>query len=139
MPKLDVLLSRVDQCEDFDKCWIVVQGAPNNGGYMTFQKMGAHVWMWNCMFGPLPNGWDVHHKCGNKPCINPMHLQSLTKNAHGLMHGQRRKKKVCKRGHVLSEVGVYIQNTYGYTTRNCKACASIRDTIRYRNNRRTRM
>jgi hypothetical protein len=23
--------------------------------------------------GPIPNGYDVHHRCGNRLCVNPEH------------------------------------------------------------------
>ena len=65
----------------------------------------AHRLAWILEKGEIPKGYDIHHKCGNKGCINTDHLEMLNRkdhlNAHGLsgwalIHS---KKTHCKNGH----------------------------------------
>lgn len=39
--------------------------------------------------GPIPEGYDIHHRCGNKGCVNPVHLEPLTRaeNTRRAPHG----------------------------------------------------
>ncbi|MFD4905014.1 HNH endonuclease [Kitasatospora purpeofusca] len=37
----------------------------------------AHRFVYEHLCEPLPPGVVVHHKCGNKLCINPQHLQPV--------------------------------------------------------------
>jgi len=43
----------------------------------------------------IPEGHDVHHRCGNKSCIRVEHLEVLTRREHMRRHRQ----EVCQRGH----------------------------------------
>jgi hypothetical protein len=36
--------------------------------------------------GPITGGEDIHHKCFNRQCVNPAHLQKLTKAEHKAKH-----------------------------------------------------
>lgn len=50
----------------------------------------------------------IHHKCGNKWCINPKHLISVTEKEHRHIHGLsgiakiNNEKIIAKCGHLLS-------------------------------------
>ena len=33
--------------------------------------------------GPVPPGMDLHHTCGNAWCVNPWHLEPLSRADHG--------------------------------------------------------
>lgn len=59
-------------------CWEWI-GPKTAAGYgkKTFHKrdLMAHRWMWEQLFGPIPQGLVVHHECQNPGCVNPHHLR----------------------------------------------------------------
>jgi hypothetical protein len=67
-------------------CWIW-QGAINS--HLGYGKQGneyAHVLAWETVFGPVPKGWHVHHRCETKSCIRPDHLEAMDPRNHRAVH-----------------------------------------------------
>lgn len=63
-----------------DGCWLW-QGSSYNGyGRVSFggMKLKVHRAAYEIAFGPIPEGSVVHHKCGNRLCFRPGHLQAVT-------------------------------------------------------------
>jgi hypothetical protein len=63
-------------------CW-EWQGYRDKNGYGRIRKTGPdgtwdmispHRAMWEIVFGPIPDGLWVLHRCDNPPCANPAHL-----------------------------------------------------------------
>ncbi len=61
-------------------CW-EWQGATAKEGYghITRGRRGegivrTHRAMWEIVFGPIPDGLCILHRCDNPPCANPAHL-----------------------------------------------------------------
>lgn len=58
-------------------CW-TWNGPITNGGHAKLTFCGrdtlAHRWLWEQLFGPIPDGWVVYSTCASKECINPHHL-----------------------------------------------------------------
>lgn len=75
----EVLLTRThltpEGCLEFTGC-----RNSNGYGYLRVRgKMtGAHRFIYAALVGPLPARAPVHHRCANRPCINPQHLQRAT-------------------------------------------------------------
>lgn len=67
----------------------------------------AHRLAYEAAFGEIPKGFCVHHLCGNKICIRPSHLQSMTLKEHNRLHTHPASLKaiaartLCKLGHPL--------------------------------------
>lgn len=63
-------------------CWVWC-GATSWNGYGRVKRDGrlqwAHRWYWEQERGPVPVGYDLDHLCRNKPCVNPTHLEPVTK------------------------------------------------------------
>lgn len=70
---------------------------------------GAHHVAWAIHYGEPPEGYDVHHICENKMCVNPGHLQLLPHGKHSVLTRGVRQGR-CQRGHRFS----------GHQCRECK-------------------
>lgn len=42
----------------------------------------AHRLYYERAFGPIPEGHDIHHRCGTTSCVNPEHLELAHNRAH---------------------------------------------------------
>ena len=75
------------------KCWLWT-GRTNRGGYGIFHisRLGdelAHRLIYSWFTTNLPNSLPIHHKCKNKNCVNPKHLQLLTFSEHKKLHAKK--------------------------------------------------
>lgn len=55
------------------ECWGWA-GTKNNHGYGKLGKLYAHRVSYERLFGPIPAGMEILHRCDNPPCTNPSHL-----------------------------------------------------------------
>ena len=62
----------------------VLDGRPDAYGIYKGQK--AHRAIWQAVNGPITKGYDVHHTCEVKGCINPQHLVSIPACTHQHVH-----------------------------------------------------
>ena len=71
-----------------DECFI--HQGPLSGGYARVHRNGKHEWahrvVWEAYNGPLTDDLSVHHTCHNRSCLNPEHLQAISKVEHGRAH-----------------------------------------------------
>jgi hypothetical protein len=58
-----------------------------NGYGSDRQGKPAHRTAWIERYGPIPEGMDLHHKCGVRHCVNPDHLELLSHGEHSRLHG----------------------------------------------------
>lgn len=121
-------------------CWLWI-GDSIKGGYgrirmLTKNKL-AHRISYECFVGAIPEGLEVHHKCNNPSCINPLHLVPMTGRENSLLSSSlaslNAKKVFCKRGHEFTPENI-IYNRNG-RTRRCKLCTVQLAKARYQNNR----
>lgn len=72
-------------------CWIW-QRYLNRDGYGKMwdgtRVNGAHRIYFEREFGEIPDGHDVHHRCGERACVNPAHLEALSRKAHMATEGR---------------------------------------------------
>jgi len=118
--KLDRKSHREGEC-------LLWTGTVFNTGYgmirIDYKMHGVHRVAYQLARGPIPAGHDIHHICRNRTCINPEHLEALSRRAHN--HKTHRDGvECCARGHYFSE-----ENTYWAPngTRHCKVCRKLRD------------
>lgn len=70
-------------------CWEWV-GATLLPGYGCLKVRGktlrAHRFAFEVEHGPVAPGVDIHHRCHNRLCVNPDHLEALDHSAHTRKH-----------------------------------------------------
>lgn len=84
-------------------CWLW-QGALQQGGYGTFKIQGrgskrAHRIAYELYRSEIPKGMDLDHLCRVRHCVNPWHLEPVSR-AENLRRGQGKNSKTeCSHGH----------------------------------------
>jgi hypothetical protein len=117
-------------------CWRWA-GAVSGSGYGHVQTarrlVGAHRFVYARLVGPIADKHDLHHRCGLRTCVNPLHLEPLSRRAH-MERDQRTDALVCRSGlHDLTEPDAYIVRRTG--KRQCRACVQAAERERYRRSR----
>lgn len=108
-----------------DGCWLW-QRQLNAGGYgstyLYGQRMGAHRALYVLLVGPIPDGHDLDHLCRVRHCVNPAHLEPVTRSEN-LRRGEvgrwKRTATACPQGHPYDEANTY-RDPRGW--RGCIAC-----------------
>src|SRR5262249_34673567 len=98
--------------------------------YGIHRSTGAHRVSYELYKGPLIDGMHIHHKCKTPTCINPDHLEQVTRKQNWAMSDSpsavNARASVCKRGHKLEGGNVYMYRN----KRLCRACRKMAE-IRY--------
>lgn len=76
---------------DPNGCWEWQGKIHKNTGYGAKTYAGknylAHRWVWLMLCGSIPDGLVINHKCSNRKCVNPAHLE-ITDQAGNCRHGK---------------------------------------------------
>src|ERR1700675_3291189 len=76
-------------------CWEYT-GRLNKQGYHRVRYQGTtlqlHVLMYELLIAPVGPGLEVHHRCENRGCCNPDHLETVTREEHQERHPRRWKR-----------------------------------------------
>lgn len=126
-------------------CWIWRMAISSSGYAHTQVRFidkivaGAHCLSHLHFIGPIPPGYEVDHLCAVKTCVNPAHLEAVTKlenirrsHPQMLAAGLLKRKEACNHGHPLRGDNIRIDYRGG---RRCKEC-DRRRVREYRDKRR---
>jgi hypothetical protein len=120
-----------------NSCWNW-QGSLS-GGYSMYSvnrtTYHVHKFIFELFMHPVPKGMHLHHKCHNKACVNPWHLEVLSPREHVRKGnnpcGINMRKKFCAHGHPFNGRNVHIYTGRGWIERRCRKCESIRKLEKY--------
>ena len=115
-----------------DGCWEFV-GARTPAGYGKVKVDGKLVTTHRLMLAhhlgePIPDGVEIDHRCRNKPCCNPAHLELVTHQENCRRGWGGRLPDKCRNGHVYDEINTRMTPD-GY--RECRKC-NRESTRRYK-------
>lgn len=79
---------------EVDDCWIFRNLKPN--GYGIFDKGSAHRFAYTEMVAEIPEGLDLDHLCRVRACVNPYHLEPVTRRVNLLRGAASRRLEMEK-------------------------------------------
>lgn len=112
----------------YDVCWEWIPGKKryysiSDGRKKTFS---VHRLAYSLVYGAIPDGLSVLHRCDNPPCCNPLHLflgtardnilDAYNKGRATPWNKDKLLVSHCSRGHEYTDANTYI------TKRNQRAC-----------------
>ena len=113
-------------------CWIWLAQTDKHGYGRFFidgAKTTAQRASWLIYRGTIPDGLEIDHKCKLRCCVNPDHLQPLSKPAN-LAQRAFAKKDSCPKGHPYSGDNLSItKNGNGKVARRCRICTRERNRV----------
>jgi len=133
----EILLSRIQEKYTVadSGCW-VWGGAKADLPQHPYAVIGiqgvncrVHRVMYALKAGYLSDDLEIDHTCCNTLCVNPAHLEAVTRNENQRrVHQRRGRQSHCSRGHSLEDpASVYItRRREGWTEYRCKICNAIR-------------
>jgi hypothetical protein len=106
-------------------CWLWM-GLRTKAGYgqMRMGKTFAvHRILYEAVVAPIPEGLVTDHLCRVRGCVNPRHLEPVTRrenSARGNCGAHLRAKTHCPQGHPYSGENLYVEPAGGRSCRQCK-------------------
>lgn len=115
-----------------DRCWEWV-GAAFQNGYGAFwidgKTTGAHRASYQIHIGEIPQGLEIDHLCKNIKCVNPKHLEVVTKSVNQRRStsptGLNAAKTECRNGHPYTEENTYRSLKNDRPARSCRTCRRL--------------
>lgn len=135
----------------FTDCIVPEGGYPTHDGYLRVltkqRKYGGKLKMlhrleWEKVHGPIPEGFEVDHKCKNRKCQNVNHLQLLTRSEHktkdNSMRYLERQLEVLKfadnfPGLTPKEIAGHLGVSYDYVTNVFRQYPKARHLVSFHN------
>ena len=93
------------------------------------RRDSAHRWVYETLVGPIPVGLDLDHVCRSRSCVNPAHLEPVTRSDN-LRRSPRSNRTACPKGHNFSVENTYVRPSGYY--RYCRTCHRQKEAKRRR-------
>jgi len=116
-------------------CWVWM-GSKNGGGYgqttLNGKHVDAHRLVYSELVGDIPSAMDLDHLCRNRACVNPDHLEPVSRRTNLLRgYGVSARNAIrthCNYGHAFSGDNLGVDG-HGY--RYCRQCKREQASHRY--------
>lgn len=112
-------------------CWLLSGYLQNGYGRLKINGTMhlAHRVAYERLVGPIPADCELDHLCRVRHCLNPDHLEVVTRRENVMrspiaIAAVNARKTHCKHGHPLDEGNVYVRHWRGFTWRNCRRCSA---------------
>ena len=134
LPTLERFMLKVQKGVSPDDCWLWL-GHIARHGYGTFGMEGseflAHRAAYLLLVGEIPGGLDLDHLCCTHTCVNPEHLEPVTRGENSRRGGPSigARSEACANGHKWTP-----ENTLRYgpeQRRYCRTCQLARGRETY--------
>lgn len=119
-------------------------GGLTTSGYGRFwdgtRGVQAHRFAYEQIVGPIPEGLDLDHLCRNRRCVNPRHLDPVSRREN-LLRGEtlpsaNAQKTHCPMGHPYAGNNLLLERkASGTWMRKCRECRRRATTERSRRRR----
>jgi hypothetical protein len=123
------------------RCWQWIGGTVNRG-YGQFQaenmrRTQAHRYAWETLRGQIPDLLTIDHLCRNRLCVNPDHMEVVTRAENVLravdIGAPNRNKTHCNKGHEFTAENTRMASrSGGRIHRRCRTCDRDRERNRKR-------
>lgn len=118
-------------------CWIWQRAVNKDTGYGAFrlsapkrQTVTAHRYAYMAYVGEVPEGLELDHLCRVRECVNPAHLEAVTRQVNQLrgegQGGRNARKAECPQGHPYEGDNLYVDPSGGRRCNECRRANSRR-------------
>lgn len=109
---------------DESGCWLWA-GARDAYGYgAATGHTKAHRLVYEALVGPIPRGLTIDHLCRVRACVNPTHLEPVTRGEN-VLRGESRgavalRENHCYQGHSFTPENTIVRRDGSRLCRSCK-------------------
>ena len=93
MSTMERFWTKVDTTPTIHQCWVWT-AAKSSKGYGSIKLDGkvqvAHRVAYETLVGPIPDGLHIDHLCRNRACVNPDHMERVSRSTNSTRANERR-------------------------------------------------